>query len=1326
MSVDQLPPGNARAPQRQAQLVRYDEYIDKQIEATRRTVKVVDIMTALLTMVIGTLGFLLTAAAAEHWLVPDGFNLAERMVLFVILFGALAFYTTRKLWPLVVGSINPAYAAQAIEHDNPSLKNSLLNLLLFRERRDDVTDAVYETLEEQAARRLTRVHVDSAVDRTHLLRLGYVLVGVIAALALYKILSPKDPFVSAERLLMPWARIAPASRVVIENVEPGVVTLARGDVLTVSADVRGIGEDDPVVIRYTTADGQALDRPATMKPSAAGLRFTGQIPPAEDGAKAGVAQNLRYRIEAGDARSLDYAVTVVAAPTITVERIDYDYPDYTGFADRSIDRLGDIRAIEGTRVTIHARANEPIQEADIDFEADGRRDLRLKHTLSEAEATFTLELRDDRQTPKFTSYVLRFTGAGGRPNRDPVKFPIDVAPDLGPEVHILAPAEKTRDVRVDETVAIEIDAIDPDFALAEVRLSGEAAGNRVLDEKLLQQEHTGRFTNRFLFTPHEHSLKPGDVVRYWVTARDSRAPQANEATSDSQTLRIVGTNPNQPGQRPQDRVAQRDQDAQRDQRQPQEGGDSQEGESASADGQSGGDSGGSSSSASEGREQGKPNGDPQPGESQGESASADGSSDQPSEQDSSNQPGEGNGSDSNSQNQSGDQESENQGQSSTSENGNESDNSNPQPGGTNSGKSDKPSSASDQNQDSNQQGESGSNAGEQDQTADGNPSQPGTNSKPGTSQPNNNNNNQSQPGGDSNPVSSEGDNDADAFKRIQDFLKQQGKLPKDQQGESEDKSPNESQSESEGESASADGNQPENSNEGSPSSNEGDSNPDQNQPGEPASAGGTKPQPDKSSDPSEQGSDQSKPDQSKPGEPSNDSSPNPNANQDQPSDSTDGQPTSSEGESGAGNQPKESQGAPESDQQAKPDDQDKWQQKPSGDKQGDQQDPASGGQGKKKNDSQGNEGGDRTGGGDQGAGQKSERDGTGSDGQNQSSDEGVGQSSERGAGDKSSDAGTSPESSAKSDKPTGQPGSGEKGNGSSQREGTGVQPGDAQNQSGATPPGEPEGESAPGSNEQDHSADGNQPESFNEGSPSSNSDASNSDASNQDANKQNPPQQSPQPSGSQQPSASDKNQNDPNAKQPNGDQPNGDQPSADRPNSDQPQPGSQDSPPGSQDSKSGSNPDGAGRVPNGKIEPSASTGDAPAADAANLEYARKQTDLVLETLADQMKRKKVDPRLLDKLGWTEADLKRFLDRWQQLKAAADANSPDSAADEAQRELDDALRSLGLRRGQLGESKVSDDTNRNLRQGYRGAVPLEYQERLRAYNQGVSRARQTEE
>ena len=72
--------------------------------------------------------------------------------------------------------------------------------------------------------------------------------------------------------------------------------------------------------------------------------------------------------------------------------------------------------------------------------------------------------------------MLRFTNDEGRANRDPVKHSIDVEPDYEPEAEIRVPQEKSRDVRLDETVAIEVEARDPDFALAAVRLRGEVAG----------------------------------------------------------------------------------------------------------------------------------------------------------------------------------------------------------------------------------------------------------------------------------------------------------------------------------------------------------------------------------------------------------------------------------------------------------------------------------------------------------------------------------------------------------------------------------------------------------------------------------------------------------------------------------------------------------------------------------------------------------------------------------------------------------------------------------------------------------------------------------
>ncbi len=89
-----------------------------------------------------------------------------------------------------------------------------------------------------------------------------------------------------------------------------------------------------------------------------------------------------------------------------------------------------------------------------------------------------------------------------------------------------------------------------------------------------------------------------------------------------------------------------------------------------------------------------------------------------------------------------------------------------------------------------------------------------------------------------------------------------------------------------------------------------------------------------------------------------------------------------------------------------------------------------------------------------------------------------------------------------------------------------------------------------------------------------------------------------------------------------------------------------------------------------------SQGEAPPGDEANLDYARKQTDLVLDKLADQLNKKDVDDQLLKDLGWTEEDLRRFIDRWNQRKEAARRNDP--AGESANRELDEALRSLGLR------------------------------------------------
>jgi hypothetical protein len=316
-----------------------------------------------------------------------------------------------------------------------------------------------------------------------------------------------------------------------------------------------------------------------------------------------------------------------------------------------------------------------------------------------------------------------------------------------------------------------------------------------------------------------------------------------------------------------------------------------------------------------------------------------------------------------------------------------------------------------------------------------------------------------------------------------------------------------------------------------------------------------------------------------------------------------------------------------------------------------QQEPPAGAHGKRETDSQGDQGGDKTGGGEEGAGQRAPREGTGSDGQNQSADKGAGESAEQGKDNTSPNAGQDAKG-----KPQAGSGGSEKGQGDKRLDGTGDKAG------GST--GAEDGPARDGrhANEKREQA----------------GDAEQDKETGRQGDKE--PSQRPDQQGQQSGKGNDR--------------------------------GNEPSPGGAS---------GGGGQPGGAIDPQPSiTGSAPEGDEANLEYARKQTDLVLEKLSDQLKRNKVDDKLLKELGWTKEDLNRFISRWQQRKEAAQRDDPSGEA--AKRELDDALRSLGLRRGAMKQSAVKDDTMRDLKQGYRGPVPLEYQERLRAYNQGVSRAR----
>ena len=110
---------------------------------------------------------------------------------------------------------------------------------------------------------------------------------------------------------------------------------------------------------------------------------------------------------------------------------------------------------------------------------------------------------------------------------------------------------------------------------------------------------------------------------------------------------------------------------------------------------------------------------------------------------------------------------------------------------------------------------------------------------------------------------------------------------------------------------------------------------------------------------------------------------------------------------------------------------------------------------------------------------------------------------------------------------------------------------------------------------------------------------------------------------------------------------------------------------------------------------------------------------MLEYLRDQ--EKKPDQELLDKLGWSQDDVQKFVRRWDQMKQRADGN--DAAGDSDQRQLDDVLRGMGLQApNRVRKSVDRNDKQRNNREtGRRTKVPDHLIDGYRAFQRALRKS-----
>ncbi|HEY2249419.1 MAG TPA: hypothetical protein VGH74_00115, partial [Planctomycetaceae bacterium] len=126
-------------------------------------------------------------------------------------------------------------------------------------------------------------------------------------------------------------------------------------------------------------------------------------------------------------------------------------------------------------------------------------------------------------------------------------------------------------------------------------------------------------------------------------------------------------------------------------------------------------------------------------------------------------------------------------------------------------------------------------------------------------------------------------------------------------------------------------------------------------------------------------------------------------------------------------------------------------------------------------------------------------------------------------------------------------------------------------------------------------------------------------------------------------------------------------------------------------------------------------------EQANLEAARKATNLVLQRLKSQLERGEVDQEMMDELGWKDKkDIEKFVKYLEKGMAKPDDdNSPEAEARRMQ--FEETLRSMNLgnetqrRTGSVGQERAIEQI------GAKNApVPREYQKVWESYTRSLSK------
>lgn len=505
------------------------------LHAVKRRMQWISAGVAFGAWVVGTAVFLLAFVLVDHALeggVPDPIRLAC---------GA-AYLISSACWLVLVAArpvyrgISDLFAARLIERGHPEFYNSVIGALQLGTR-PDLPGSVRSAVRHRATRDVSGIDVVATVPARPLRQVGVVIIAVIVVFLTYAAVAPKSVMQSLWRAFgLPIP--APTRTWFVELTPDDGASVLRGSTVDFAARLRGQApETVRIRFRPEAHDEWPAGQELVLTPSDGG-RWSARQPGRQ------VREPVIWQAVAGDAVSAPRRLDVRDVPGIVDVQTAYTFPSYTGLEPETRTG-GDIDAVVGTRVTIHATTSVPAHDPVLVLgdPPDERRHLLDAPTVEHPRAfTATLTVMEDAE------YHLAFRDAHGTGNPEPIRYPIRARPDQPPTLTVDGP-DAGIELLPDDVLPLRVQARD-DFGLTRAVLFYQRPGGASPTGEIALPHGTGRSASVREDIPLERmQAEPGEVIEWRVSAwdnREDRRGRADHQRTDSTFRHFVVRDPAPP------------------------------------------------------------------------------------------------------------------------------------------------------------------------------------------------------------------------------------------------------------------------------------------------------------------------------------------------------------------------------------------------------------------------------------------------------------------------------------------------------------------------------------------------------------------------------------------------------------------------------------------------------------------------------------------------------------------------------------------------------------------------------------------------------------